>query len=117
MDPAPFSRGRLLKPLKGMRCFLKVRRVGAPVAGGRKALVFHGFAIPLENMKANDAFWAFARLSLLLFHVHKFLHTLKYSGLRIVDRHAFLVGLPLHGFGHARLRSNAHPLERLREFF
>ena len=50
---------------------LKVRRVGAPVAGGRKALVCHGFVIPLENMKANEAFWAFARWSLLLSHVHK----------------------------------------------
>ena len=42
---------------------------------------------------------------------------LKYSVLKIVDRHAFLVGLPLHGFGLARLRSDAHPLERFRERF
>ena len=52
--------------------FLKVRRVGAPVAGGRKALIFHGFAIPLENMKANDAFRAFARWSLLLERLREF---------------------------------------------
>ena len=52
--------------------FLKVRRVGAPVAGGRKALIFHGFAIPLENMKANEAFGAFARWSLLLERLREF---------------------------------------------
>ena len=49
--------------------FLKVRRVRAPVPGGRKAFIFHGFAIPLENLKGNDAFGAFARWSLLLFPV------------------------------------------------
>ena len=52
--------------------FLKVRRVGAPVAGGRKALIFHEFAIPLENMKANEAFGAFARWSLLLERLREF---------------------------------------------
>ena len=48
------------------------RRVRAPVAGGRKALIFHGFAIPLENMKANEAFGAFARWSLLLERLREF---------------------------------------------
>ena len=52
--------------------FLQVRRVGAPVAGGRKALIFHGFAIPLENMKANEAFGTFARWSLLLERLREF---------------------------------------------
>ena len=61
-------------PLKTIEryAFLKVRRVGAPVAGGRKALIFHGFAIPLENMKGNDAFGVFARWSLLLFRAGVF---------------------------------------------
>ena len=86
-------------------------------AGGRKPLSFDGFAIPLENMKANDAFGGLRALVSPSFSRTQILHTLKYSVLKIVDRHAFLVGLPLHGCAHTRLRSTAHPLERLREFF
>ena len=67
-------------------------------------------------MKGNDAFWDLRALVSPSFSHTQILHTLKYSGLKIVDRHAFLVGLPLHGCGHARLRSNPHPLERLRDF-
>jgi hypothetical protein len=40
--------------------FSMVRRARAPVLGPRKSF-FHGLAIPVENMKENDALWAFAR--------------------------------------------------------
>ena len=42
---------------------LRVRRVGALGLGARKALLFGGFPIPLENMEENDAFCAFAQCS------------------------------------------------------
>ena len=48
--------------------FLRVRRVGALVLGARKSLILDGFPIPLENNGENEAFWAFARWSLPLFH-------------------------------------------------
>jgi hypothetical protein len=41
--------------------FSMVRRARAPVLGPRKLYFFHGLAIPVENMKENDALWAFAR--------------------------------------------------------
>ena len=57
-------------PLKTIEryAFLKVRSASAPVPVPRKSLIFHRFALPLENREENDAFCAFARWSLLLFH-------------------------------------------------
>ena len=57
-------------PLKTIEryAFLKVRSASAPVPVARKSLIFQRFALPLENRAENDAFCAFARWSLLLFH-------------------------------------------------
>ena len=57
-------------PLKTIEryVFLKVRSAAAPVPVARKSLIFPCFALPLENREENDAFCAFARWSLPLFH-------------------------------------------------
>ena len=57
-------------PLKTIEryAFLKVRSAAAPVPVARKSLIFHCFALPLENREENNAFCAFARWSLPLFH-------------------------------------------------